>query len=127
MSDKPTFGSFCWNELMTHNTAEAKRFYQALFGWESYDMPMADGMTYTIFKKGDADLAGLLQTPQGQEGIIPPHWMSYVNVEDIEASAAKAESLGASLKAPIQTIEGIGKFAIVMDPTGAHFAFWQSL
>ena len=127
MSDKPAVGSFCWNELMTHNTQAAKHFYAELLGWESQDMPMGEDMTYTIFKNGVHEVAGLLQTPKGEEGLIPPHWLSYIYVENIETATEKAQSLGASLKTDIQTVEGMGRFVVLMDPTGAHVALWQPL
>jgi predicted enzyme related to lactoylglutathione lyase len=37
---------------------------------------------------------------EGMEKEIPPHWMGYINVADLDASAQKAESLGATVKAP---------------------------
>ena len=127
MSNKPKQGTFCWNELMTQDVAGAKAFYTGLLGWESQELPMGDGMTYTIFKTADQDVAGMLQTPAGQEDMIPPHWLSYIAVDDIDSMTNKAESLGATIKVPVQTVEGMGCFSVMMDPTGAHFAFWEAM
>ncbi len=49
MTDKkamPQAGEFCWNEILTSDTAKAKEFYSTLFGWEMTDMDMGY-MTYT--------------------------------------------------------------------------------
>jgi len=117
-------GEFCWNELMTPDASKAKEFYGDLLGWTSHDLDMGE-MTYTLFKSGDKDIGGMMQTPTGQEENIPPHWMSYIMVDDIDVMCEKAASLGASLEVPIQTIENTGRFCLLKDPTGAHIALWQ--
>src|SRR5262245_41243734 len=40
-------GTFCWNELMTHDIETAKKFYADTIGWTFDAMPMPDG-TYWI-------------------------------------------------------------------------------
>lgn len=125
MSDEMKAGEFCWNELMTPNTKKAKEFYSALFGWKFEDMPMQD-MTYTLIKKGDKGVGGMMQTPKGQENFIPPHWMSYVFVDDLEGAVKRAQSLGAKITVPIKVAGEFGRLAIIEDPTGAHIALWHT-
>ena len=36
-------GHACWVELASHDWQAAKAFYQALFGWDSVDMPIPEG------------------------------------------------------------------------------------
>ena len=83
---------FCWNELMTSDVPKAKEFYKALFGWESEDHDMGD-MVYTMFKSGDKGIGGMMQIPQAQKDHTPPHWMSYIYVEDLDAMVEKAKKL----------------------------------
>lgn len=127
MSDqyKPNPGEFCWNELMTTNVSKAKEFYCGLFGWESTDMDMGES-TYTIFKQGDKEIAGMMQTP-AEAGNTPPCWTSYVMVEDLEKALAKAASLGAEIQVPITPVGEIGRLAVILDPHNATIALWQSL
>lgn len=120
------YGQFCWNELMTPDVKKAKEFYGALFGWQTIDYPM-EGMTYTMFKTADKDVGGMLQTPSGQEKQIPPHWMAYVSVENLDAAVKKAQDLGAKITVPATLVNDYGRFAVIQDPTGAHLALWQSL
>lgn len=82
-------------------------------------------VVYTIFKTAVKDVGGMLQTPTGQD--ISPHWLSYVAVDDIEVMLDKAQKLGEEVKMPIRTIPDTGKFTVLMEPTGAHIALWQSL
>jgi len=128
MSDnkmKPTAGEFCWNELMTSDTKKAKDFYTALLGWTTQTHDMGH-MTYTMFMNGDKGIGGMMQIPKEQSDHVPPHWMSYISVEDVEKTLEKAKSLGAEVKVPVTTVPDMGRFVIIQDPTGAHIAFWQS-
>ena len=58
-SHKP--GTFCWVDLSTSDADAAKAFYGALFGWEFEDMPVGEGMTYTMARKQGKDVAALSQ------------------------------------------------------------------
>lgn len=119
-------GTFCWPELATTDHEAARRFYSTLFGWDSSDSPLPDG-TYTIFKLAGRDVAAmaLLRKEQKDAG-VPPHWMAYVSVDDADAAARKAESLGAQiLVKPFDVMEH-GRMAVIRDPQGAVFCVWQA-
>src|SRR5947207_8428694 len=123
----PKPGEFCWNELMTGDTKKAKSFYSSLLGWKSKDMDMGEDMTYTLFSNAEKDIGGLMAIPKDQAAHIPPHWMSYISVENLDETVKQAKNLGAEIKCPPKDVGDFGRFAIIVDPTGAHIAFWQSL
>lgn len=125
MSNKAQSSEFCWNELMTSDVPRAKEFYKALFGWESQDHDMGD-MVYTMFKSGDKGIGGMMQIPPGKENQIPPHWMSYVSVANLEQAVEKAQKLGATLVVPPKAAGEFGRLAVILDPTGAHIALWEA-
>lgn len=126
MSDESKkVGAFCWNELMTPNVEQAKEFYGALLGWQWQDMPVA-GNVYTIFTHEGKDVAGMMLTPP-DAGQIPPHWMSYIMVDDLDDCVNKSVKLGATIAHPIKDLPNYGRFAVIQDPTGAHIAFWQQV
>ena len=54
------YGSWGWNELSTRDTAAAKEFYGAVFGWGFDDEESDRAGTYTIWKVGDAMVGGML-------------------------------------------------------------------
>jgi predicted enzyme related to lactoylglutathione lyase len=52
---------------------------------------------------------------------IPAHWLVYFAVEDTDATVAKAEETGGTLRfGPIDI--PIGRFAVMTDPNGSAFA-----
>jgi uncharacterized protein len=120
-------GDFCWFELATTDQAAAKQFYEALFGWASNDMPIGPSETYTIFRLGGRDVAAAhtLQPVQQTQG-IPPNWLVYVRVEDVDTTASRAPSLGGAVVAPPFDVGETGRMSVISDPAGAVFALWQA-
>jgi uncharacterized protein len=113
-------GTFSWVDLATTDAAGAKEFYGELFGWVAEDMPGEAG-TYTMFRLDAKDVAACFAQGDG----APPHWNSYVTVEDVDASMEMAAELGGSVLMPAGDIEGIGRMAVIADPTGAAVALWE--
>ena len=110
-------GAFSWFELMTTDTEGAKKFYSSLFGWETEEMSMED-MKYTVVKVGDDAVGGIMSIPPQAEG-TPPNWGGYVTVDDVDATARKAEELGAKILVPLTDIPNVGRFFVLQDPQGA--------
>jgi predicted enzyme related to lactoylglutathione lyase len=100
-------GSICWNELATTDPARAGGFYSALLGWAAETHPMA--------------------AIAPSRGPVPPHWLVYFAVRDIEGQTALAQSLGGSVRVPPTDAPGVGRFAVLADPQGAEFAAIQLL
>ena len=118
----PPVGAFCWDELMTPDVPAARAFYAGLFGWDTIDVPMP-GLDYVIAKRGDRQGGGLMKSPPAAPGAS--YWLAYVAVEDVDAAAAHAERLGGRVVAPPQDIPGIGRFAVLLDPSGASIAVFR--
>ncbi|HKA24391.1 MAG TPA: VOC family protein, partial [Candidatus Eisenbacteria bacterium] len=90
-----SIGTFVWNEIGTRDVEACKAFYSALFDWKTREMDMGPNGVYTIFQNGGRDIAGLYRmNAQQQQQSVPPHWLTYVGVEDVDASAEKAEAIG---------------------------------
>ena len=103
-------------ELHTQNIEQAKGFYGELFGWKFKTVPM----TPRYENIEGPQPGGLMEEPSGSG-----YWLQYVNVEDVTASAKKAEKLGGKVLKPKTEVPGMGWFAIVADPAGATLALWQ--
>jgi predicted enzyme related to lactoylglutathione lyase len=110
-------GVFSWNELMTTDVPAAKAFYQAALGWELQDVAHP-GMDYTIAKKGDRDVAGIMTLPDNAGG-MPPAWGSYVTVDNVDARVERIEFLGGKVLVAPRDIPNVGRFAVIADPQGA--------
>jgi uncharacterized protein len=114
---------FLWDELYSPDVETAKRFYTGVFGWTTSDMDMGEMGTYTIFNRDETQVAGLMKQTENMPG--PAAWHPYVAADDVDASAAKAAELGATLLVPADDIPGVGRFALLLDPTGAMFGLFK--
>ena len=123
--EKHAPGDFCWMELGTSDQDGAKKFYSSLFGWVANDMPMGPAAVYTIWRLQDRDCAAGYTLTAEEQG-IPPHWNLYIAVENADAAAGKAASLGAKVLAPAFDVFDAGRMAVIQDPTGAIFIVWQA-
>jgi predicted enzyme related to lactoylglutathione lyase len=56
---------------------------------------------------------------------VPPHWLPYIAVDDVDASAAKVKDLGGTVRSAPMDIPEIGRFAVVADRQGATFAVFK--
>jgi len=118
-------GTLCWADLNTPDQAGGKKFYSELFGWklhEDTDDKPASG--YVHIQNGE-DFIGGITPPQYYNPRVPPHWLPYVQVANCDATVAKAQQIGGKLYMPPQTLEDVGRFAILADPQGAGFAVFQ--
>lgn len=120
----PPPSPWVWHELMTGDVAVAASFYGGLFGWGAHEGSATD-RPYTIFTAGGRDIAGCMAIPKaGETPVCPPHWLAYVGVADVDATAEKAKSLGGSVEVPPMDIPGVGRFAVLRDPSGANLAVY---
>jgi len=119
-------GTFVWNEIGTTDVEACKAFYKALFQWKTRELDMGPNGVYTIFQNGGRDIGGLYRMNAQQQHLgVSPHWLTYVGVEDVDASAQMAESIGGRILVPPTDIPNTGRFAVLSDPTGATFAIYR--
>lgn len=112
-----THGKVYWNELMTTDVEAAKAFYATTLGWSFNPMPMPEGI-YHLVMLGEDMVGGMMQMPADMPPGIPSHWFTYFAVTDIDASVAALEAAGGKVIRPAWDVPGVGRIAIVQDPTG---------
>jgi hypothetical protein len=117
-------GEICWHEVNTPDAEGAKKFYGELFGWTSQQVDMG-GFPYHYLRAGAKDFGGIMPMTGPEWQGVPPHWMMYVAVADIDAAARKVVELGGKVCVPPTAIP-VGRFAVVSDPQGATFSLFQA-
>ncbi len=119
-------GTFGWADVAVPDTDRARDFYTGMFGWTAIEPPAGDSMPYTMFMLGDQPVAGMGQLrDEDIEAGQPPVWSSYVIVHDVDAVAARARELGATLLMEPMDVPDAGRMLFIIDPVGAAVGFWQ--
>ena len=120
-------GTFSWIDGASTDADKAKAFYMSLFGWGKEEVPLGEGMTYTMFKQDGVDVAALSpMQPEMQQQGIPSHWNSYVTVDDVDAMVEKVKANGGTVVAEPFDVFDSGRMMVVQDPTGATVSLWQA-
>ena len=105
-------------EIGCKDLEKADRFYSSLFGWSVSQM----GPARMIATGAQEGIQGHF-TALGHE---PHHYtIFYVQVENIAASLAKAESLGGKTVVPQVDIPNYGSFAWFADGDGNTVGLWK--
>jgi predicted enzyme related to lactoylglutathione lyase len=125
LHDTGKHGEFTWNELLTNDKEAAFKFYQELFGWEQmhlHDMgPMG---TYLIYGIGGKQLGGMFNKPK--EMPMPPAFVYYIEVDDLDAALARAKAKGAAVLNGPMEVPGGARIVQLKDPQGAAFAMHEA-
>jgi predicted enzyme related to lactoylglutathione lyase len=116
-------GQFIWYELTTPEPAAAKAFYPAFTGWGM--LPFDND--YSMWTTGGQPHAGLFtMTQELRSQGVPPNWLGYVEVTNVDDAAALAKSLGATLLHGPADIPDVGRFAVIQDPQGVVIGIYKS-
>ncbi|MCE5291607.1 MAG: VOC family protein [Nocardiaceae bacterium] len=137
-------GSVNFNTLSSRDLAGAKKFYGAVFGWETLEL--GPGMTFWTLpdygKHLDLLNPGTLERfaefgPQGFENVVAcltqisdddretrSNWGITFAVADADETVAKVTDLGGTVLAPAIDAPWV-RFAVVADPAGAVFTASQ--
>lgn len=113
--------TFVWHEVYAADADKAIAFYTEALGFGSSEMDMGPMGTYKMLTMNGQGVAGVMGTAGNpdMEG-VPPHWSTYIAVDDVDARVAKCVSLGAQVVVPAMDVPSVGRMALIQDPQGAH-------
>lgn len=110
--------SICFAELWTPDLVSAKRYYGELLGWSTVDLPGMSG-EYCLFQIAGRTVVGLRRAE------VETRWVAYVHVGSVDAAAARARELGATVISPPGDTSGLARTSVLADPEGALFGLWE--
>ena len=107
---------------MSTDQPAAISFYKELLGWTTEVQEMGTG-PYTMFSSSKKQLGGTV--PLDSSLGMPSHWVSYITVDDLDATCAQIEQLGGTIHQPPFAVPSVGRMAVAADPGGAIFSPFQ--
>jgi predicted enzyme related to lactoylglutathione lyase len=122
-------GSLRWLELYTPDIAAAAGFYHRVLGWETSSLSFSGGFHTCVNPSGEDEEARFgrlvpLDAESGESG--DPYWLVFIEVADTDATAARVQELGGTVRAAPADVPDIGRVARLADPYGARFAVVSS-
>ncbi|WP_125615248.1 VOC family protein [Specibacter cremeus] len=117
-------GAAGWHELHTKDYPAAVAFYQKALGWQTSVVADSADFRYTSLGEGPAALAGIYDAAADLPDAVPSNWQVYFQVDDTDATIAKAVAGGATVVVEAEDTP-FGRIAGLTDPTGAMFKLTQ--
>lgn len=119
------FGRIAWLDLTVADADATREFYREVIGWSAQDVEMEDaGERYADYNMlaNESDPAAGICHARGMNQGLPPVWMIYLPVGDLEESLRRVEEEGGKVLKTSKTEDGRVAYAAVEDPIGVAFA-----
>src|SRR5690242_17344551 len=92
--------TFVWHEVYAPDADAAVSFYTQALGFGTQAMEMGEMGTYHMLTKNGTAVAGVMSTNSPQMEGVPPHWATYLAVDDVDARVDACVGLGATVVVP---------------------------
>lgn len=118
-----TTGKIGWIDMTVEAAPAIRDFYKEVVGWGHDEVSMGDYADYAMTTSAGEAVSGICHA-RGSNADLPPGWLIYITVDDVEASAAACEANGGQIVVPVRGVAG-GRFCVIRDPAGAVAALYQ--
>ncbi len=116
-------GTIVWTDLTVADARGVRDFYRDVVGWEPAGVDMGGYEDYNMVVPGGAPVAGVCHA-RGANADLPPQWLVYILVEDLDEALAACEAGGGAVAAGPRDM-GADRMAVIRDPAGAVCALYQ--
>lgn len=127
MSDEYEVGSVGWLDLTVEDAGAVKEFYENVVGWSSSGVEMKGYDDFVMLTPGGQAPVGGVCHARGPNQDIPPFWIVYFMVANLDDSIASVESGGGAVVSGPRSMGTTGRYCIIRDPAGAYAGLFQSL
>ena len=124
MADNSNVGKIGWLDITVPDAAALRDFYTTVVGWNSEDASMGDYSDYCMLMPAEGEAVAGVCHARGSNADMPPQWLIYITVADLDASLEHCLANGGSVVRDPAGLAG-GRFAIIKDPVGAITALFQ--
>jgi predicted enzyme related to lactoylglutathione lyase len=118
-------GKIGWIDLTVENAEEVRDFYSEVAGWTPAPVEMEGYQDFTMCTPEDGAPVGGVCHARGPNADLPPQWIIYINVEDLERSMSRCKALGGRILQDPRTMGEYGVWCVIQDPAGAVAALFQ--
>lgn len=120
---KPAIGSIGWVDLTVENAAAVRDFYKEVVGWTATDVDMGGYSDFNMNAPADGSAVAGVCHARGPNKNLPPVWLVYITVENLERSKARCLELGG--KVLFDSDSAKDRICVIRDPAGAVAALYQ--
>ena len=126
MSEQNTseVGSIAWHDLTVPNADQIRSFYSEVVGWKPDPVDMGGYQDFNMNLPASGTCAAGICHARGSNENLPPQWLVYITVEDVDESAKRCVELGGKIVVEPRGYGGQARFCVIRDPAGAVAALY---
>jgi predicted enzyme related to lactoylglutathione lyase len=122
--ERPAPGTVGWIDLTVDDAETVRDFYEAVVGWRPEPLRMGGYDDYNMVPPAIGEpVAGVCHARGGNAG-LPPAWLIYIVVADLDASIDACRRRGGELVAGPRSMGG-DRYCVIRDPAGAVAALYE--
>lgn len=118
-------GTIGWFDITVPEAGPLKDFYAEVVGWKASELSMGDYADFVMEAPDKGAVAGICHA-RGSNAKLPPVWLIYLYVADLDASLEACRARGGELISGPTDYGDAGRFAVIRDPAGAACALFQA-
>ena len=118
-------GSITWFDLTVGDAEVVRDFYAEVVGWKPEPVDMGGYSDFKMNAPGSGRCAAGICHARGMNADLPPQWMIYIHVENLDESLSKCRALGGKRIAGPRNMAGQGRYCVIQDPAGAVAALFE--
>lgn len=126
MSDnKPEIGAITWADLTVADAPKVRDFYSTIVGWKPEPVKMGDYSDFNMTLATSGSPAAGICHARGLNADLPPQWLVYIIVKNLDESMQTCEELGGKVVAGPKGMGDTGRYCVIQDPAGAVAALFE--
>lgn len=114
-------GEMVWVDLTVPNAKKVRDFYRSVVGWDVSEVEMGGYSDYCMNNPYNKHTVAGICHARGANADLPPYWLIYINVPDLEESMRVAKRKGGQALTSSKAM-GRARYCVIRDPAGAVFA-----
>jgi predicted enzyme related to lactoylglutathione lyase len=122
---KGNTGTIAWVDLTVTEAERLRDFYRQVVGWTAEDVDMGGYQDFNMLPPGSSEPAAGICHARGANARLPPMWLVYLLVVDLEASIAACREGGGEVIDGPRGLGPAGRFCVIRDPAGAVSALYE--
>lgn len=118
-------GTLLGFDLAVPDAETISHFYHEVVGWEIGVQRMGDYDDFFMKDRDTGDVrAGICHT-KGLNSDLPPVWLMYLRVSDLDESLERCVKLGGKVLGEKRCCGKMGTYVLIQDPAGAYVMLWE--
>ena len=120
-------GTIAGLDLTVPDAGPVRDFYASVIGWKPTELDMGGYADYVMMTPEGGDWVAGVCHARGGNADLPPQWLVYVVVDDLDASLERCTAAGGSLVTAVKESGSGPRYCVIRDPAGAVLALMQRL